>query len=74
MILASTFDHSPHPIAILVATIFGMLPLAAGVGSRAQLLQPPAIAVIGRVGVSIPLCLVVSSGLFLRAEEEALNL
>lgn len=64
MILVLEFRSLAHPIAILVATIFGMLPLAAGVGSRAQLLQPPAIAVIGRVGVSIPLCLVVSSGLF----------
>jgi len=32
-----------------LATIFGMLPLAIGVGSGAQLLQPLAIAVIGGV-------------------------
>lgn len=38
-----------------LATMFGMLPLAWGVGSGAQMLQPLAIAVIGGVGVSMVL-------------------
>jgi multidrug efflux pump subunit AcrB len=48
-----------------LATIFGMLPLAVGVGSGAQLLQPLAIAVLGGVGVSMILSLFVTPILFL---------
>lgn len=47
-----------------LATIFGMLPLALGVGSGAQILQPLAIAVIGGVSVSMILSLLVTPALF----------
>ena len=47
-----------------LATIFGMLPLAIGVGSGAQLLQPLAIAVIGGVTVSMILSLLITPVLF----------
>lgn len=47
-----------------LATIFGMLPLAIGVGSDAQLLQPLAIAVIGGVAISMLLSLVITPVLF----------
>jgi CzcA family heavy metal efflux pump len=47
-----------------LATIFGMLPLAIGVGSGAQLLQPLAIAVIGGVAVSMMLSLLITPVLF----------
>lgn len=47
-----------------LATIFGMLPVAVGVGSGAQLLQPLAIAVIGGVTVSMVLSLLVTPVLF----------
>ncbi|MBI4906392.1 MAG: efflux RND transporter permease subunit [Acidobacteria bacterium] len=43
-----------------LATIFGMLPLAWGVGSGAQILQPLAIAVIGGVTVSMVLSLIIT--------------
>ncbi|MCL5744253.1 MAG: efflux RND transporter permease subunit [Acidobacteria bacterium] len=47
-----------------LATIFGMLPLAWGVGSGAQMLQPLAIAVIGGVTVSMVLSLLITPVLF----------
>jgi len=47
-----------------LATICGMLPLAIGVGSGAQLLQPLAIAVVGGVSVSMLLSLVITPVLF----------
>jgi CzcA family heavy metal efflux pump len=47
-----------------LATIFGMLPLALGLGSGAQLLQPLAIAVIGGVTVSMVLSLLVTPVVF----------
>jgi CzcA family heavy metal efflux pump len=47
-----------------LATIFGMLPLAIGVGSGAQMLQPLAIAVIGGVTVSMVLSLLITPVLF----------
>lgn len=47
-----------------LATIFGMLPLAMGVGSGSQLLQPLAIAVIGGVTVSMVLSLLVTPVIF----------
>lgn len=47
-----------------LAAIFGMLPLAAGVGSGSQLLQPLAIAVIGGVTVSMVLSLLITPVLF----------
>ena len=43
-----------------LATIFGMLPLAVGIGSGSQLLQPLAIAVIGGVTISLALSLLVT--------------
>ena len=47
-----------------LATIFGMLPLALGVGSGAQMLQPLAIAVIGGVSISMILSLLITPVLF----------
>ncbi len=47
-----------------LAAIFGMLPLAIGVGSGAQLLQPLAIAVIGGVAISMVLSLIITPVLF----------
>ncbi len=47
-----------------LATIFGMLPLALGVGAGAQMLQPLAIAVIGGVAVSMILSLVITPVVF----------
>lgn len=55
-----------------VATIFGMLPLAVGVGSGAQLLQPLAIAVIGGVTVSMILSLLITPVLFYVLRERGL--
>ncbi|MEZ5355046.1 MAG: efflux RND transporter permease subunit [Bryobacteraceae bacterium] len=47
-----------------LATVFGMLPLALGAGSGAQLLRPLAIAVIGGVTVSVVLSLVITPVVF----------
>ena len=47
-----------------LAMVFGMLPLAIGVGSGAQLLRPLAFAVIGGVTVSMVLSLLVTPALF----------
>jgi multidrug efflux pump subunit AcrB len=47
-----------------LAAVCGMLPLAIGVGSGAQLLQPLAIAVIGGVAVSMILSLLITPVLF----------
>lgn len=47
-----------------LATVFGMLPLALGVGSGAQLLQPLAIAVIGGVTLSMILSLLITPVVF----------
>ncbi len=47
-----------------LAAICGMLPLAWGVGSGAQMLQPLAIAVIGGVAVSMVLSLLITPVLF----------
>jgi CzcA family heavy metal efflux pump len=47
-----------------LATLFGMLPLAIGVGSGAQMLQPLAIAVMGGVSISLILSLLVTPVLF----------
>jgi CzcA family heavy metal efflux pump len=47
-----------------LATIFGMLPLAWGIGSGAELLRPLAIAVIGGVAVSMVLSLLITPVLF----------
>ncbi len=55
-----------------LATIFGMLPLALGIGSGAQLLQPLAIAVIGGVSVSMLLSLLITPVLFLLLRERGL--
>ena len=43
-----------------------MLPLAIGVGSGAQLLQPLAIAVIGGVTVSVVLSLLITPVLYFK--------
>jgi CzcA family heavy metal efflux pump len=55
-----------------LATVFGMLPLALGVGSGAQLLQPLAIAVIGGVTVSMVLSLLITPVLFCLLRERGL--
>ncbi len=55
-----------------IATICGMLPLAIGVGSGAQLLQPLAIAVIGGVSVSMVLSLLITPVLFYKLRERGL--
>jgi multidrug efflux pump subunit AcrB len=55
-----------------LATVFGMFPLALGVGSGAQLLQPLAIAVIGGVSVSMILSLLVTPVLFCLLREHGL--
>jgi CzcA family heavy metal efflux pump len=54
-----------RPIAMTaLATMFGMLPLAIGIGSGAEMLQPLAIAVIGGVGISMILSLLVTPTVF----------
>jgi len=55
-----------------LATVFGMLPLALGVGSGAQMLQPLAIAVIGGVSVSMILSLLITPVLFCWLREKGL--
>lgn len=55
-----------------LATIFGMAPLAVGVGSGAQLLQPLAIAVIGGVTVSMVLSLLITPVLFFQLRQRGL--
>jgi CzcA family heavy metal efflux pump len=52
-----------------LATIFGMAPLALGVGSGAQLLQPLAIAVIGGVTVSMVLSLLITPVLYYKLRQ-----
>jgi CzcA family heavy metal efflux pump len=55
-----------------LATIFGMLPLALGLGTGAEILQPLAIAVIGGVAVSMLLSLLVTPTLFYLLRERGL--
>ncbi|WP_263356697.1 efflux RND transporter permease subunit [Acidicapsa ligni] len=55
-----------------LATVCGMLPLAIGVGSGAQLLQPLAIAVIGGVVISMILSLVITPALFYSLRKKGL--
>jgi multidrug efflux pump subunit AcrB len=55
-----------------LATMFGMLPLAIGIGSGAEMLQPLAIAVIGGVGISMILSLMVTSAIFFILREKRL--
>ncbi len=55
-----------------LATIVGMVPLALGVGSGAQMLQPLAIAVIGGVAVSMVLSLLITPVLFCLLRERGL--
>jgi len=55
-----------------LATIFGMLPLAMGVGTGAEILRPLAIAVIGGVTVSILLSLLITPALFFLLRERGL--
>ncbi|MBS1811436.1 MAG: efflux RND transporter permease subunit [Acidobacteria bacterium] len=47
-----------------MATIFGMLPLALGLDSGADLLKPLALALIGGVTVSMVLSLLITPMLF----------
>jgi multidrug efflux pump subunit AcrB len=56
-----------------LATMFGMLPLALGVGSGAQLLQPLAIAVLGGVAISMVLSLFVTPVAFLALRRRAMR-
>jgi CzcA family heavy metal efflux pump len=55
-----------------LATIFGMAPLAVGVGSGAQLLKPLAIAVIGGVTVSMVLSLLITPVLYYQLRRRGL--
>ena len=55
-----------------LATVFGMLPLALGLGRGAQLLQPLAIAVIGGVTASMVLSLLITPVLFCLLRERGL--
>jgi CzcA family heavy metal efflux pump len=55
-----------------LATIFGMLPLAMGIGSGAEVLQPLAIAVIGGVSISMILSLLVTPVLFYLLKQRGL--
>ena len=55
-----------------LATIAGMFPLALGLGSGAQMLQPLAIAVLGGVAVSMILSLLVTPVLFCLLRERGL--
>lgn len=55
-----------------LATISGMLPLAFGIGSGSQMLQPLAIAVIGGVAVSMVLSLLITPVLFFKLRERGL--
>jgi multidrug efflux pump subunit AcrB len=55
-----------------LATVFGMVPLALGVGSGAQLLQPLAIAVIGGVTASMILSLLITPVIFCLLRERGL--
>jgi CzcA family heavy metal efflux pump len=55
-----------------LAAVSGMLPLAIGVGSGAQMLQPLAIAVIGGITVSMVLSLLVTPVLFYQLRQRGL--
>jgi CzcA family heavy metal efflux pump len=62
-----------RPIAMTaLATMFGMLPLAIGIGSGAEMLQPLAIAVIGGVAISMILSLFVTPAIFYVLREKGL--
>jgi len=56
-----------------LATIFGMLPLALGIGSGAEVLQPLAIAVIGGVSISMILSLLITPVLFYLLKQRRLQ-
>jgi HAE1 family hydrophobic/amphiphilic exporter-1 len=45
-------------------TLFGLLPLALGLGAGAELQQPLAIAVIGGLALSTPITLLAVPGLY----------
>jgi CzcA family heavy metal efflux pump len=55
-----------------IATVCGMLPLALGVGTGVQLLQPLAVAVIGGVTVSMVLSLLVTPVMFYKLRARGL--
>jgi len=58
-----------RPIAMTaLATVAGMLPLAAALGAGSQMLQPLAIAVIGGVLISMMLSLVITPLVYFRLE------
>jgi multidrug efflux pump subunit AcrB len=52
--------------------MFGMLPLAIGIGSGAEMLQPLAIAVIGGVAISMVLSLLITPAIFYILREKGL--
>ena len=56
-----------------LATIFGMLPLALGIGSGTEVLQPLAIAVIGGVSISMILSLLITPVLFYLLKQRRLQ-
>ena len=55
-----------------LATMFGMLLLAIGIGSGAEMLQPLAIVVIGGVAISMISSLLVTPAIFYVLREKGL--
>jgi len=54
----------PRPLMTTLATLFGLLPLALGLGSGAELQKPLALAVIGGLILSTLITLLVMPVLF----------
>ena len=52
-------------------TLFGLLPLALGLGAGAELQRPLALAVIGGLALSTPVTLLVIPGLYAAANRHA---
>ena len=51
-----------------LTTIFGMLPLAIGLGEGAELLQPLALSVVGGMALGTPITLVLLPGIFVTVQ------
>ena len=51
-----------------LCTLFGLLPLALGLGAGAELQRPLALAVIGGLGLSTPVALYAIPSVFLRLQ------
>ena len=51
-----------------LCTLFGLLPLALGLGAGAELQRPLALAVIGGLGLSTPVVLYAVPAAFLRLQ------